>query len=254
MALLRVPFLSNLSKVKRLKFLECFHRDWFENMLIPDEKWLYINNEKYGKLKKGIYLADRMDRRRFLRCQQGKTKVQVWAGVSLNQGSTIPVLTIGNVKAKHYKKMLADHVEPKFGAKFRDGTMTFQQDNAKIHTCDETRKVIVGLGWQTFKWPPNSCDFSPIEFVWAMMAAEIEKNWHPKNETELIRAIGYVWPEVSKPEVLERCFHRAYSNMHASHNIDGCNSYFRKCIRKVLGGPGKTSASRVHFRRKQIQK
>ena len=100
--------------------------------------------------------------------------------------------------------------------------MTFQQDNSKIHTADLVSRRISELGWKTFKWPPHSCDFSPIEFFWAILVSELDKYWRPRNV-----AIEWIWPKVTRPEVIQNCFDRALTNMMLSHAEGGDNVYHR---------------------------
>ena len=118
-------------------------------------------------------------------------------------------------------------MEPQFGDRLRSGEVTFQQDNAKIHTSKLSMDWMEDHGWQNFRWPPNSCDFSPIEFLWAIMAAELDRNWRPKNLSQLKNALEWIWPEVTKKEVLERCWARALTNMLHSFAADGDNTYHR---------------------------
>ena len=141
-----------------------------------------------------------------------------------------PVLTFGNVKATHYQATLKNIVEPLYGDKFRDASLIWQQDNAKIHTAKGTQDLIEDLKWQTFKWPACSCDWSPIEFFWCLVAAELDANWRPKNMGQLQRALEYIWPQVTKREVIQKCYDRALHNMVASLDVDCNNTYHRKNI------------------------
>ena len=106
--------------------------------------------------------------------------------------------------------------------------LTFQQDNAKPHTARITAAKIEEWGWHTFKWPANSCDFSPIEFMWAMMAAELDRDWRPANVTQLKRAIEWLWPTVTSPENMRAYWDRALNNMVMSYAVGGDNIYFKK--------------------------
>ena len=229
-AWIRIPMLSSHHKLNRLMLCQWATREWFENLFITDEKWFYLQNKRYGLLKKGCWCMDRSDRRRFTRTTAGRIRVQIWGGISLRHGCTPPVITIGSIKAPTYVRILKTQVEPDFGDLFREGALTFQQDNAKIHTAASTAQCIADLGWKTFKWPPNSCDFSPIEFMWAMMVSELETYWKPRNVSELVTAISHVWASVTRPESLEKCWARAMTNMVQSVAEGGDNTYTReKC-------------------------
>ena len=83
--------------------------------------------------------------------------------------------------------------------------MTLQQDNARPHKSRKTLDYLNEKGWSVVKWPPNSCDFSPIEFVWALMTAEIDRNWKPNTLKQLQTAIEIVWPQVTSHNVLQQC-------------------------------------------------
>jgi hypothetical protein len=43
--------------------------------------------------------------------------------------------------------------------------MTWQQDNAPIHTCEEVIAWLEDEGIERIEWPPNSPDLSPIKYV-----------------------------------------------------------------------------------------
>ncbi len=229
MALLRCPMLSHAAKEYRMLYLHAINRRLFETFLISDEKWFYIRTDRFGQLAKGIYLVDKWDKRRYVRVKQGKIRVQIWAGVSLEHGCTPPCLSMGNVKAVNYVKMLGDVVEPMFGDKLRSGEMIFQQDNARIHTAARTQEAIMKWEWHSTKWPACSCDFSPVEFVWCLMCREIESRYRPRTAAQLMWCIKKVWPRVTTPDILQKCWNRAISNMQRSYADGGDNRYFKPC-------------------------
>ena len=106
----------------------------------------------------------------------------MWGAVSLRHGCSRCVISNHAVDGAYYRRILRKSLKREFGPKFQDGTLWFQQDNAKPHKSVETMdKLKASWGWNVVDWPPSSCDFSPIELVWAMMVAELDTVWKPRN-------------------------------------------------------------------------
>jgi transposase len=54
-------------------------------------------------------------------------------------------------------------------------TITFQQDNAPIHTSNLMKNFFQDHGINVLDWVPQSPDLNPIEFLWDVLGRRIRK-------------------------------------------------------------------------------
>jgi hypothetical protein len=60
-----------------------------------------------------------------------------------------------------------------------DDDSIFIQDNAPIHKAYRVRTFLEDLGIEIMVWPPYSLDLNPIENLWKLLKAEIDRA-HPE--------------------------------------------------------------------------
>ena len=70
------------------------------------------------------------------------------------------------------------------------GNGLFQQDNAPIHTADQTRQFLQENGI-------NCLDMNPIENVWARMEVNLQREYEtPTDSDQLFETLEQVWSEL----------------------------------------------------------
>jgi len=177
------------------------------------KKWFWVNPDGRAPSSKRrtVYVADKGDVGRFKGIPRHRQRVQCWAGITRFDGTTDLAITFGNMKSQDYLRVLRTCLELAFGKELRGepgapgAPLLFQQDNARIHTSKETMDGIKELGWHVFPWPALSPDFSPIEFIWARMASELDEYWRPQTVRQLHTALPEVWRHCTTPDVLDAC-------------------------------------------------
>ena len=80
----------------------------------------------------------------------------------------------GGVTAKVYLEVLAKYLPT-----ILEHDSVFIQDNAPIHKAHKVTEFFAEMGIEVMPWPPYSPDLNPIENLWKMLKAEIDRA-HPK--------------------------------------------------------------------------
>lgn len=136
----------------------------------------------------------------FSKRQFGGGSVMVWAGM-LGARKTDMWKCEGRVNSHQYCKILDKTLIP-FVKKHPRKKFTFQQDGAKIHTSQYTRKYLAGHKVETMKWPANSPDLNPIENIWGILARKVydhgRKQYFSKEALE--KAIFKHWKKIEVHE------------------------------------------------------
>ena len=97
--------------------------------------------------------------------------------------------------AESYIETLKTYLLPEI--QLAEGPVLFQQDNARIH---KTRAVMSFLGKnriETFEWPPQSPDLSPIENIWNAMKMKLKRmKPRPRSHANMRNAMLKIWSEL----------------------------------------------------------
>lgn len=126
----------------------------------------------------------------------------MWGMLSVSgTGPLIPVL--GTVNADVYTLLVIDHAVPAC----RQRLGIFQQDNAASHAAKTVAAVFDKGAILVLRWPLQSPDLSPIDNLWATIAAEVEGCLYA-NEAELFATLEAKWCAITSDtcrKLIESC-------------------------------------------------
>ena len=124
----------------------------------------------------------------------GSKSVMFWGVISKEAYGPL-VEVKGKNTAESYIETLKTYLLPEI--QLAEGPVLFQQDNARIH---KTRAVMSFLGKnriETFEWPPQSPDLSPIENIWNAMKMKLKRmKPRPRSHANMRNAMLKIWSEL----------------------------------------------------------
>ena len=80
----------------------------------------------------------------------------------------------------------------------------FMQDGARCHTCQKTLDYIEENCDIIPDWPPNSPDLNPIELLWGILKAFIQKK-KPQSKQELVQELEFALNSISMDTINKLC-------------------------------------------------
>ena len=114
-----------------------------------------------------------------------------WCSGALSRDTITEV--IGKNTAVKYIETLKEKLLPELEA--AQGPVIFQQDNAAIHKTDAVMAFLEENQIQTFEWPPQSPDLSPIENIWNVLKMKMKAlRPRPRTYARMRDAIYEIWP------------------------------------------------------------
>ena len=177
------------------------------NMFFPDEKLFCLESSVVTTAWKAVPKShrNRVPQKRHPR------RIMVWGGISLTGArafSLVPYASDGTVTAQSYLNLLSNTVLPLVEAQ----DLLYQHDNAPSHVAVGPLALLRGSGRYFKPWPPNSPDFSPIEYVWAYMQGMIVDSLASDSDPEglLLMAFNKV---VDSASIREEIWSRAFASL-----------------------------------------
>lgn len=139
----------------------------------------------------------RKSRRILSRRAHGGGSVMVWAAFKKDLKSEIAFVN-GRMCAEDYQQVLEENLLPLITLS-EDDNITFQQDNAPIHTAGSTKTWFKDFGVPLLPWPALSPDLNPIENLWGILGKNVYDLEKPsiENVTQLKNRIVSEWNKIS---------------------------------------------------------
>lgn len=109
--------------------------------------------------------------------------IMVWAMLLPNGLLSYRIMN-GKQNSESYIQIIRESALPILKLNYSH-KMTFQQDNAPIHSSKTSKKFFNDLGIELLPWAPYSPDINLIENVWSILADDIYSNGRIKNLKEL---------------------------------------------------------------------
>jgi hypothetical protein len=134
--------------------------------------------------------------------QQGGGGLMVWGCIS-HEGVGRLYRVTDTMTAIQYCKVLEEELIPSIrDAGMDEWSITFQQDNARVHTARVTQAKMDELGLNLMPWPPASPDQNIIEHVWAILKDRIRKRkCKPTNLDQLWAVTQEEWYAIPKEQI-----------------------------------------------------
>jgi len=124
---------------------------------------------------------------------QNSFGVMFWGAMSRYAYGPLRVCQ-GTINGAEYLQLLKDVVIPEIqAAPFQ---AIYQQDNAPAHKKREVMAFLNAQEFETLKWPPQSPDLSPIEWVWNVLKMKIKAmNPRPRGKSAIVEVVLKLWDE-----------------------------------------------------------
>lgn len=188
------PKLDERHKTARFEFAKKFITliQIFNRIVFTDEKKFNLDGPDGSQ----YYWHDLRKEKKYLSKRRfGGGSVMVWAGFGIN-GTTDIVFLDGNVNSYKYCDVIGDNLLP-IGPLIADDPWILQQDNATIHTSEESRGWFEVNSVEVLEWPSCSPDLNPIENLWGWLVRRVYHNGRQfDNKDQLKEAIRESWREV----------------------------------------------------------
>ncbi|MEY3451992.1 MAG: hypothetical protein RL711_1820 [Bacteroidota bacterium] len=182
--------ISERNRIKRLEFCrEMVGKDdaFIESIWFSDETM--VKSRPNGEV---VFFRSAKNSQWFVPSNEGAAKsVMFWGCVSKAAYGPLVVVEGKNTAAR-YIETLKEYLLPEIEAA---GVMvTFQQDYASIHKTPAVKAFMSENGINTFEWPPQSPDLSPIENLWNAMKMKMKAlKPRPKTHANMRDACLEIW-------------------------------------------------------------
>lgn len=180
------PFLDAAKKAKRLAWAMA-HRDWtledWRHIIWTDESYIRLNG-KGGRVWITRHVGEEFHEDCLVPKFQNKNSVMIWGGIcGANGGCVTPVVVWqkqdwGNINAQTYcEHVIRPVLYPFWYEKSQQqGTWLYvMEDGASAHRAKATQAVRDEYGIESLVWVPSSPDLNPIEAIWRIIKARLNK-------------------------------------------------------------------------------
>ena len=136
----------------------------------------------------------------------------VWAGISAQGKTDLPVIDNGTLTALRYVNEILDvYVRSYAGAVGENFIM--MDDNARAHRASITDQYLEQATIVRMEWPARSPDLNPIEHAWDMLQTAVSlRPVKPASVQELRQALLEEWDQIPQYKIrrlissMRRCF------------------------------------------------
>lgn len=191
------PFISKANKAKRLKFAK-EHADkpleFWKTVLWTDESKFELFNRK-RRVRVWCRSGEELQERHIQgTMKHGGGNVMVWGCFSWGGVGSI-VKIDGIMTADSYINILRENLEVSLIQTGLEEKFVFQQDNDPKHTAKKTKSFFRSCRIKPLEWPPQSPDLNPIENLWAILDARVDKTG-VTNKNNYFEALERAWEEL----------------------------------------------------------
>lgn len=205
--------INQINLQKRIDFAKKYsekHPDFWKYVIWSDETTV----RSHPKSKEIFYKVNSSVCREDLpvnpQVQQGGISVMFW-GCFSRVGLGPLVALEGNLNSVKYLDLLENVLLPELNAV--DTPMVFMQDNAPSHSAGIVSQFFDQHDIERLVWPPQSPDINPIENLWAIIKAKMQKKFPiPKTRDELIEQVFAIWSDIDM-QLLEKLSDSIFKRM-----------------------------------------
>ncbi|KAK7576331.1 hypothetical protein V9T40_001250 [Parthenolecanium corni] len=191
------PFISEVNRVKRLKFAKEYVNkpsSFWQTVIFSDESKFnlfgsdgrgYVWRKKNSELEAKNLLPT---------VKFGGGKVLVWGCMAAKGVGNLEFIE-GNMTAQMYIDILRTNLKSSARKLGLQNSFRFQQDNDPKHTAHISREFLRINAPRQLVTPPQSPDMNPIENLWSLLEVAIRKR-KISNKADLKRGLQTAWSEI----------------------------------------------------------
>ncbi|KAI5120159.1 hypothetical protein M0805_003646 [Coniferiporia weirii] len=200
----RAPFLTKRVKKLRMEVareLRGLTMKELKHVIYSDESYVYL-----GARPGSVYVTRAADEAYSDECtvptfSQSSVCVMVWGCIMHGEKGPLVVLDYpggrgGGMSAEKYQDQVLDGPFLHFYTQMSkgNGSLRFQQDNARCHTAKSTLRWFERAGIPLLPHPPSSPDLNAIEHCWRDLKEAVQARAHPPTSiSELKQAVFEAW-------------------------------------------------------------
>lgn len=195
--LLTVPMMKKRLAWAR-KYAKWTEENW-RKVLFSDETHFLVQGCRSKFVRKSV--DEKLTAAHLIQVVKHPVKQMFWGCFSyMGPGKLIPIE--GMMNSERYKAMLEQNLTTQLeNVQAVDGPI-FQQDSAPCHVSKKMVKYFKDKGVTLLEWPGNSPDVNPIENLWAICKARLQK-MDCTTKVKMIEAVIQVWYRDEK--IQENC-------------------------------------------------